>query len=219
MGGFASLAPGPGMKRPLSEMAATFDASAAALEIFEDTLADRWRKVLTQSVLDRAEVDRSDVVLDLGCGTGLITRVLAPHVKRVVAVDCSPGALAIAREEAAGLKNIHWLRGDLRDPPGVPDLTTVIYCNAMRYLAPAERKLSLRRVWDMLPEDGLIVIGDLIWTMAPEIVDGAEEMGLEDFAYTLHAEPLGEILQGLGAAPRLLALHPAWSVVTALKGP
>ena len=206
------------MKLSLSEMAAHFDRHAEAMEVWEDRPRDHWRKTVTQSVLDRAEVDRTDVVLELGCGTGLISRHLAPHIKRAVAVDCSPRALDLARQRASHLDNVHWLRGDLRDPPGVPDVTTVILCGAMRFLSVPERKATLRKIWDMLPEDGLLIIGDLIWTIEPEQVEGAEEMELEDFAYTLRAEPLGDLIKRLGTGPRLLALHPAWSVVTALKG-
>jgi len=206
------------MKLTLPQMAAHYDQNAAALEVWEDRPRDHWRKTMIQSVLDRAEVDKTDVVLELGCGTGIISRHLAPHIKRAVAVDCSPGALALARERAAHAKNIHWLRGDLRDPPGVPDVTTIILCGALRFLSVPERKATLHKIWGMLPEDGLLIIGDLIWTIAPEDVENAEEMALEEFAYTLHAEALGELIQRLGVGPRLLALHPAWSVVTALKG-
>lgn len=205
------------MKLTLPEMAAHYDKHAAELELWEDRPRDHWRKTMIQSVLDRAEVDKSDVVLELGCGTGLISRHLAPHIKRAVALDCSPGALALARERSSHVDNIHWLRGDLRDPPGVPDVTTVIICGALRFLSNPERKATLRKIWAMLPEDGLLIIGDMIWTIDPEQVEDPEEMGLEDFAYTLHAEALGELVQRLGVGPRLLALHPAWSVVTALK--
>ncbi len=206
------------MKLTLAEMAAHFDAEVDAMETWGDSPRDQWRKTTLQSVLDRSEVGPEDVVLELGCGTGLISRHLAPHVSRVVAVDCSPKALERARAEAAGQGNIHWLRGDMRDPPGVPDITTAIFCDSLRYLSPPERKATLRKVWSMLPEDGLLIIGDLIWTIAPEQVEDADALGLEDFAYTLLAEPLGQLLAGLGSGPRLLALHPSRSVVTALKG-
>ena len=43
----------------------------------------------------------TDVVLELGCGTGTTALWLAPHVSRMVATDLSGEMIAIAREKAA----------------------------------------------------------------------------------------------------------------------
>ncbi len=48
---------------------------------------------------------RSDArVLDFGCGTGLLTERLAPHVKEIVAVDASPAMVEVLT--AKGLDNV-----------------------------------------------------------------------------------------------------------------
>ena len=56
-----------------------------------------------QRTLDRAGhyLNLSDVVLELGCGTGTTALKLAPHVSRMVATDISGEMIAIAREKAA----------------------------------------------------------------------------------------------------------------------
>src|SRR4051794_18927184 len=56
------------------------------------------------AVLDRLELEGDETVLDAGCGSGRVTRVLLerlPH-GRVIAVDASPDMVARAREELAG---------------------------------------------------------------------------------------------------------------------
>jgi methylase of polypeptide subunit release factors len=42
-------------------------------------------------------LDRNGVVLELGCGSGLLTRYLVDAGHRVIATDASPAMLALAR--------------------------------------------------------------------------------------------------------------------------
>jgi SAM-dependent methyltransferase len=53
-----------------------------------------------------------DVVIDLGCGLGRLTRVVAARAARVLAIDISPEMLARARELNPQLTNVDWLAGD-----------------------------------------------------------------------------------------------------------
>ncbi|MEV5715902.1 class I SAM-dependent methyltransferase [Amycolatopsis mediterranei] len=53
---------------------------------------------------------RDDVVLDLGCGTGQLTRALAPRVRAVLGMDPEPAMLAQARQATAE-PNVGWLLG------------------------------------------------------------------------------------------------------------
>ena len=63
----------------------------------------------------------SDVVVDIGCGVGRLTRVLAGRASRVIAVDVSSEMLARAHELNRDLANVTWLHGDGRGLPGVAD--------------------------------------------------------------------------------------------------
>lgn len=51
-------------------------------------------------------------VLELACGTGLFTRLLAPRVERVTAVDASPEVIAINRARV-GADNVEYHEADL----------------------------------------------------------------------------------------------------------
>ncbi|MFN2464909.1 MAG: class I SAM-dependent methyltransferase [Candidatus Dormibacteria bacterium] len=73
-------------------------------------------------------LDPSQVVLEIGCGIGRITRALASRAARVVAIDVSPGMIAGAREALAGIDNIELLVGNGVDLAGCPDATAdVVY--------------------------------------------------------------------------------------------
>jgi len=55
---------------------------------------------------------RTDVILEIGCGTGRITIPLAKKCKQLIGVDFSEKMLAIARKKSAGLDNIEFRRLD-----------------------------------------------------------------------------------------------------------
>src|SRR4051794_203895 len=60
----------------------------------------------------RLELSPGDVVVDLGCGVGRLTRVLARRVAHVHAIDVSGEMLARARDLNPDLDNVDWLLGD-----------------------------------------------------------------------------------------------------------
>lgn len=59
-----------------------------------------------------ASIQSSDSVLEIGCGVGRLTRVLAERAQTVQALDVSPRMLEIARQQNPGLANVEWLLGD-----------------------------------------------------------------------------------------------------------
>jgi len=60
-------------------------------------------------------------VLDLGCGTGLLTVPLAGRYERVIGADPSPDMLALARSRSEGAP-VAWLLADDRDVTRLPML-------------------------------------------------------------------------------------------------
>lgn len=66
------------------------------------------------SVLDPvgARLEPTDDVVEIGCGVGRITRVLARRAASVRALDISARMLARAREYNRGLDAVEWLLGD-----------------------------------------------------------------------------------------------------------
>jgi 2-polyprenyl-3-methyl-5-hydroxy-6-metoxy-1,4-benzoquinol methylase len=67
-----------------------------------NTLAGQFRaQRRAQKIIDGARIQRTDRVLEIGCGTGLFTAIFAATGARIVAVDISPELLTKAR-----LKNL-----------------------------------------------------------------------------------------------------------------
>jgi SAM-dependent methyltransferase len=68
-----------------------------------------------------AAVGPDDVVVDLGCGVGRLTRALAGRAREVVGIDVSPRMLALAREHNARVTNVRWVAGDGTSLRPLPD--------------------------------------------------------------------------------------------------
>jgi SAM-dependent methyltransferase len=65
----------------------------------------------TEFYLGLADELQARVILDLGCGTGLLTRDLAIDGRRVTGVDPAPAMLACARGQP-GADRVQWVEGD-----------------------------------------------------------------------------------------------------------
>lgn len=65
------------------------------------------------------EVGPDDHVLDVGCGVGRLTRVLASRARHVTALDVSPEMLARAQELNPALDNVEWVLGDGESLAGI----------------------------------------------------------------------------------------------------
>ncbi|MCI3951825.1 MAG: methyltransferase protein [Burkholderiales bacterium] len=118
---------------------------AARLELrarAEDEAAAR------EEYLDLLGLSRGERVLDVGCGSGVVTRAIAPRVLpagTVVGADSSPALLALAHEyaEAAGLGTIEWHVADCRELPFADaSFDAVIAATVLAHVPDAERALA-----------------------------------------------------------------------------
>lgn len=75
------------------------------------------------SVLDPlgARLEQGDDAVEIGCGVGRMTRVIARRAATVRALDVSPRMLARAREYGGELDNVEWLLGDGTSLAGIAD--------------------------------------------------------------------------------------------------
>ncbi len=109
-------------------------------------------------------LDPASTVADLGCGTGQLAEVVAPFVRRVVAVDESPAMLRAARTRLQGVANAEVRHGTLEGLPldarsvdvAVMSLVLPYVAEPVRVLAEARRVLRAGGrllVVDMLPHE------------------------------------------------------------------
>ncbi|ROR35590.1 class I SAM-dependent methyltransferase [Kitasatospora cineracea] len=96
-------------------------------------------------------------VLDLGCGTGVFTLLLAGRGVRVLGVDPAAASVAVARRKP-GAERVRWLVGDATDlPPLGVDLVTMTANAAQEITGPDHWRATLRGVRDALRPGGHLV--------------------------------------------------------------
>jgi arsenite methyltransferase len=86
---------------------AVIDQLAAAMEL---RAADPRQRAFVANYLAALELPTGARVVEIGCGTGAIARLIAadPAVEHVTGVDPSPGLIARARELSAGHESIEF---------------------------------------------------------------------------------------------------------------
>ena len=93
-------------------------------QAFFASSAAQWDKLRAELFGTRTELfalvgllDATDTVGDLGCGTGQLAEVMAPFVKRVIAVDESAAMLRAARARLAPFENVEIAHGSIEELP------------------------------------------------------------------------------------------------------
>ena len=61
---------------------------------------------LLESIVSAAGVGENDVVVEIGCGAGTLTRALAERAKKVYAFDVDTALMPVLKETLAGLENV-----------------------------------------------------------------------------------------------------------------
>ncbi|WP_410574075.1 class I SAM-dependent methyltransferase [Amycolatopsis sp. cmx-4-61] len=111
---------------------------------------------------------REDVVLDLGCGTGQLTRALAPRVGAVLGMDPEPAMLTQARL-ATTEPNVSWLLGADSDVGaltavlGAGRLAAVTVAQALHWMDHERLFAAVRPL--LRPGGGVAVVtnGEPLW--------------------------------------------------------
>jgi len=101
---------------------------------------EAYEATLTQI---RALATPTDVVLELGCGTGSTAITLAPDVSRIIATDVSPAMLDKGRKKAQAQQatNVEFVLADAADAPEGP-FDMVLAFNLLHLLKDMDHALS-----------------------------------------------------------------------------
>ena len=105
-------------------------------------------------MIDRLDIQEGSTILDLGCGTGGLTKVLAEKVGaegKVVAVDPDGERLKIAREKYSA-SNIEYVQANDKSFPTAKQYD-LVFCNATIHWI-SDKSGLYRRVYDSLQPGG-----------------------------------------------------------------
>ena len=106
-------------------------------------------------------IDPTLVVGDLGCGTGQLTETIAPHVRRVIAVDGSSDMLDAARTRLSELSNVDVRQGELEALPLAAGELDAAMMSLVLHYAP-DPALALAEVARVLRPGGRLLLVDML---------------------------------------------------------
>ena len=126
---------------------------------------------LTHVAADRGLELRS--VLDLACGTGVLTGRLADAVPEVVGLDASGPMLAVARERCAGRPGVSFVEADFRSfHLGRRFDAAVCAFNSLNYVADAGELAAVFRAVAAHLRPGGVLLFDTVTEVAMRMLSG-----------------------------------------------
>lgn len=132
-----------------------WDNVAGAYDIFANIINRKANKAVCAAV--EMQIFPTDDVLECACGTGLLTGVIAPRCKSLVATDFSAKMLRRAEKKYGKYKNTRFEQTDILNLP-YPDecFDTVVAANVIHLLNEPHR--ALRELDRVCKSGGKIVI-------------------------------------------------------------
>lgn len=82
------------------------------------------------------QLEKGDVLYDIGCGTGIMALALSPWVEAVYGTDISPRMVARAQKNGCHADNVRFALGDIREcPPFAKRPNKVLAYSVLQYLS------------------------------------------------------------------------------------
>ena len=183
----------------------------SAPENYERYFVPAIGEPVARDLLDRAALRAGERVLDVACGTGIVTRLAAQEVGEtgtVAGLDVNPGMLAVARSVTPPEVSIDWHQASAEAIPLPDDAFDVVLCG-MGLQFMADKPAALGEMRRVLAPGGRLVLNAPGPTPPPLAVMaealaahvGPEVAGFVHAVFSLHdPEQLHGLLDGAGFA-------------------
>jgi ubiquinone/menaquinone biosynthesis C-methylase UbiE len=141
------------MKRDFDKEAKLWDTNPYRLQM-TTSIANAMHQSLN--------LNQNQILLDFGAGTGLVTLKLQSEVKKVYAVDSSPGMLSVLNEklDSAGITNVEPILWDIEQEPWSREKVDIIVSSMTMHHIKDTRKL-ITAFFAILNPIGQMAIADL----------------------------------------------------------
>ena len=157
-----------------------------------------------------ALIDPTLTVGDLGCGTGQVSELIAPHVAKVVAVDGSNDMVQSARKRLKGMQQIEVRRGDMEALP-IDDAQLDVAITALVLHHVPEPARALAEMHRVVKPGGRVMIVDML---PHDRVEYQQQMGHVWLGFS--EKTIKKFLEGAGFEKATMTTLPADE---AAKGP
>lgn len=125
----------------------------SAAELYQRYLVPAITTKWAEDLVDRARPRAEEAVLDVACGTGVVSRLAAKDGAKVTGLDLNAGMLGVARRVPSEGASINWIEGSALDLPFPSDIFDVILCQLGLQFFPDQGK-ALREMRRVLRQSG-----------------------------------------------------------------
>jgi SAM-dependent methyltransferase len=144
-----------------------WQVAGSAPEVYERELVPAVFGVWAPILVELAQPHPGERVLDVACGTGIVSRTVAKRVSpngTVVGVDLNPGMLSVARSvvltDARSGASLQWQEANADKLPFPDESFNVVYCQlGLQFFA--DRAGALREMHRVLGSQGRLAL--MVW--------------------------------------------------------
>lgn len=150
----------------MADLKASFSGSIP--EYYDACLGPAWFDAFAADLVQRLAVESSTDVLEIACGTGIVTRRLRDRLNptiRLVATDLSQAMLDYARSKLSDCKGIEWREADAVNLPfGDGEFGSVVCAFGVMFVP--DKPAVFREVRRLLKEGGTFLFN--VWDRIEE---------------------------------------------------
>jgi len=127
----------------------------------------RQRKHELNTLLKFCDIDRSNTILEVGCGCGFLSALLSQCVKRIISIDLpfadpATHSLGLKRAQdlfsALNLKNVDLIGGSIEEIPLKSASVDMVFSHCvLEHVAIEQRKKSLNEIRRVLTPNGTVI--------------------------------------------------------------
>ncbi|MEM2984606.1 MAG: class I SAM-dependent methyltransferase, partial [Candidatus Jordarchaeaceae archaeon] len=124
---------------------------------------------LLKRIVELANPKESDVVMDVGAGTGSVSFAFAPRVRKVVALDIAEKMVETGRKKARekNFQNVEFRIGDFENPNYDEKVDIIVSNIAFHHLNHEQKRKVIRGWYSLLKPGGRVIIGDIMFFFDP----------------------------------------------------
>lgn len=125
-------------------------------ELMDNVPYDDWMVMIQQMIAQKESPVQS--IIDLGCGTGVITRKLAAAGYTMTGVDQSSEMLSQAKKGLESADSIKWVEADMTELDGLQHYydMAISCCDVINYLTSLEDvEKAIKNIYQLLKKDGI----------------------------------------------------------------
>ncbi|MEW5692242.1 MAG: class I SAM-dependent methyltransferase [Candidatus Hydrogenedentota bacterium] len=151
-------------------------------------------RLYLDAFIEAGNFKRSDIVLDVGTGTGIIARAIAPFVKQVIGLDKSQDML----EHCNWQGNMYFIKRNILDPIFTDEVFDKITCRQVFHHILKHRQKAMDICYRMLKKGGMMIFSDGVPPTKRVKKDYIEIFRLKEKRVTFYEEDLVDLIRKSG---------------------